>query len=89
MGCLCRSKAIAPVTMGAAMDVPLNEMCCRSALIRSGNSAARATLCPLMPAPKVLTILRPGATRSGLAKPSSVRPRLLIGHRLSSVGDGV
>src|SRR5258708_39542960 len=38
-----------------------------------------------MPAPKVLTILRPGATRSGLAKPSSVRPRLLIGHRLSSV----
>src|SRR5260370_7946135 len=37
------------------------------------------------PLESVLTIFRPGATRSGFAKPSSVVPRLLIEHRLSSL----
>src|SRR5437868_5047564 len=60
-----------------------------SPVTRSGNSPARVDPWAPMPEASALTILRPGATRSGLAKPSCVTPRLLIGHRLSSEGDVV
>ena len=81
-------RATTPATTGAAIDVPESRKYAgasgsRPATSRSGNSWSS-----VLPGERRLTILRPGATRSGFARPSiGVMPR--EDHEASASSSGV
>ena len=81
-GLACSSRATAPDTAGAAMDVPLSNICVslRLAVMPNGVTSDEANkrpmrfqVSPLDAVAAAPTILLPGATRSGLSRLSTRR----------------
>src|SRR5215217_8663929 len=77
-GYFCSSRAAAPATIGAAIDVPPARIIWPCTM-QVGHSVANALF-----GASVETMWAPGAWMSGLAKPSCVTPRLDQLGRLSS-----
>jgi hypothetical protein len=77
-GYFCSSRAAAPETIGAAIEVPPARIIWPSTM-QVGQSVANA-----LPGASVETMRAPGAWISGLENPSWVTPRLDQVARLSS-----